>query len=175
MAKVPFTKFKCKIDDSVKQVQFNDEITIEVKQYLPIQEKLELIGKVIMQAHEPDVNYPNPVKLRVFADLEIIFSYTNIAFTDKQKEDLAKLYDLLVSSGVLDLVLENLPEDDYLNIITDINKSAKAIYDYQNSVLGVLDTVKTDYSNTELDVNNIQDALKSEDFSLIKDIVNKLG
>jgi hypothetical protein len=48
MAKVPFSKLKCKIDDSVKEVKLTDDIVIEVKQYLPIQEKLELIGKVIM-------------------------------------------------------------------------------------------------------------------------------
>ena len=54
MAKVSFTKLKCKIDDSVKQVELNDEISIEVKQYLPVQEKLALIGRVIMQAKVKD-------------------------------------------------------------------------------------------------------------------------
>ena len=40
-------------------------------------------------------NFANPVKLNVFLRLEIIFNYTNISFTDKQKEDLVKLYDIL--------------------------------------------------------------------------------
>jgi hypothetical protein len=48
MAKVPFTKLKLKTDDSVKHIQISDEITIEVRQYLPIQEKLKLIGDVVM-------------------------------------------------------------------------------------------------------------------------------
>ena len=38
MAKVPFSKLKCKINEEIKQVKLNNEITIEVKQYLPIQE-----------------------------------------------------------------------------------------------------------------------------------------
>ena len=66
MAKVPFSKLKCKINEEIKQVKLNDEITIEVKQYLPIQEKLALIGRVIELAHMQDENYSNPVKAAVF-------------------------------------------------------------------------------------------------------------
>jgi hypothetical protein len=34
-------------------------------------------------------------------DLAIVFNYTNLTFTDKQKEDLYKLYDLLMSSDFI--------------------------------------------------------------------------
>ena len=111
MAKVPFSKLKCKINEDTIPLQIGEE-TIAVKQYLPIQEKLELISKVIMQAHEQDENYSNPVKAGVYRDLEVIFAYTNISFTDKQKEDLPKLYDILYSSGVIAEVLKNIPEDE---------------------------------------------------------------
>ena len=77
MARIPFTKLKCKINTNEIPVQIGEE-TIAVKQYLPIQEKLELIGKVVMQAHEQDENYSNPVKAGVYRDLEVIFAYTNI-------------------------------------------------------------------------------------------------
>ena len=40
MAKVAYSKLKLKTKDDVKLIQLNDEITIEVKQYLPIQDKL---------------------------------------------------------------------------------------------------------------------------------------
>ena len=65
MARIPFTKLKCKINTDEIPVQIGDE-TIAVKQYLPIQEKLELISKVIMQAHEQDENYSNPVKAGIY-------------------------------------------------------------------------------------------------------------
>ena len=64
MAKVPFTKLKCKINIDEVPVQIGEE-TIAVKQYLPIQEKLGLIGKVVMAAHEQDENYSNPVKAKL--------------------------------------------------------------------------------------------------------------
>ena len=42
MAKVAFSKLGLKINNDVKTVVFNEQ-TIEVKQYLPIEEKLNLI------------------------------------------------------------------------------------------------------------------------------------
>ena len=175
MAKVPFTKLKCKINIDEIPVQIGEE-TIAVKQYLPIQEKLELIGKIIMQAHEQDENYSNPVKASVYRDLEVIFAYTNITFTDKQKEDLPKLYDMLYSSGIITEVLKNIPEDEYMEIVFGVRDSIEAIYKYQNSALGILDTIKADYSNLEYDANAIKESLGNpENLSFLKDVLTKLG
>ena len=175
MAKVPYSKLKCKINTNEIPVQIGEE-TIVVKQYLPIQEKLELIGNVVMAAHEQDENYSNPVKAGVYRDLEVIFAYTNISFTDKQKEDLPKLYDMLYSSGIIDEVLKNIPEDEYMEIVFGVRDSIEAIYKYQNSALGILDTIKADYSNLEYDANIIKESLGNPDnLSLLKDILTKLG
>ena len=175
MAKVPFTKLKCKINTNEIPVQIGEE-TIAVKQYLPIQEKLELIGNVVMAAHEQDENYSNPVKAGVYRDLEVIFAYTNISFTDKQKEDLPKLYDMLYSSGVITEVLKNIPEDEYVEIAFGVRDSIEAIYKYQNSVLGVLDTIKTDYSDLDFDADAIKAKIGNpENLTLLKDVLTKLG
>lgn len=175
MAKVPFSKLKCKINEDFIPLQIGDE-TIAVKQYLPIQEKLELIGNVVMQAHEQDANYSNPVKASVYRDLEVVFAYTNISFTDKQKEDLPKLYDMLASTGVLQQIIKAIPGQEYGEVCGGVWNSIDAIYKYQNSVLGVLDTIKTDYSNLEYDANAIKESLGNPDnLSLLKDVLTKLG
>ena len=119
MAKVSFTKLKCKVETSITHVEWEGE-TIEVKQYLPIQEKLALIGRVITQAHEQDENYSNPVKVDVFRELEMIFAYTNISFTDKQKEDLPKLYDMIYCSGLLKTIKDAIPDDEKNDILFGI-------------------------------------------------------
>ena len=171
MAKVPFSKLKLKAEDSVKEIQINDEITIEVRQYLPIQEKLKLIGDVVMQAHEQDANYSNPVKAEVFRDLEIVFAYTNLSFTDKQKEDLPKLYDMLKSSGLLDKIIEAIPEAEYNDIYGGVWQSIEAIYKYQNSVLGILDSIQNDYSNLDLDIDGLIEKIKDpESLKILKEI-----
>lgn len=175
MAKVPFTKLKCKINENEIPVQIGEE-TIAVKQYLPIQEKLALIGRVVELAHEQDNNFSNPVKAGVYRDLEIIFAYTNISFTDKQKEDLPKLYDMLYSSGIIKTVIDNIPEDEYLEIVCGIKDSVEAIYQYQNSVLGILDTINADYSALNFDASEIQKKISDpNNLELVRNVLTKLG
>ena len=96
--KPTFAKMGLKINTDFKTVTIGEQ-EIEVKQYLPISDKLDLIARVLEQAAD-DNNFSNPIKLEVFTNLEIIFTYTNIAFTDKQKEDLVKLYDILESNNI---------------------------------------------------------------------------
>ena len=171
MAKVPFSKLKCKIDDSIKQVKINEEITIEVKQYLPIQEKLGLIGRVIDIVHEQDMTFSNPVKFNVFTEMEIIFNYTNIAFTDKNKEDIPKTYDSLKSSGILDKILKEIPKEELECIVNGVINTADSIYGYQNSVLGILDSLKVQSENNDFDLKSILETLKTmEDIPTLREI-----
>ena len=174
MAKVTFTKLALKKKEEVKNIKIND-IDIEIKQYLSVNDKLDLIARVISGAHDQN-NFPNPIKIEVIGAMEIIMAYTNITFTDKQKEDIAKLYDILDSNGVINQIVSVIPEDEYHFLIDGINDTIDAVYTYQNSVLGILDTVSQDYSNLNLDATEIQKKLADKDnLSLVRDVLTKLG
>lgn len=174
MAKVSFTKLGLSKNQSINNVAWNDCI-IEVKQYLPINEKLNLISNVINFAHDEN-NYSNPVKVDVYTALEIMYAYTNINFTDKQKEDVTKLYDLIVSSGLYAAILEAIPNNEYCDLINAIEKSIDAIYSYQNSVMGILDTISSDYNNLNLDASEIQKKIGDPDnMALLREVLAKLG
>ena len=175
MAKVAFSKLKCKINDTEVPVQIGEE-TIMVKQYLPIQEKLALIGRVMELAHDQDYNFSNPVKASVYRDIEIILAYTNINFTDKQKDDLPKLYDLLVSAGIIAQVRQAIPNTELISIDKGVEDSIHAFYEYQNSILGILDTVRTDYSQLDLNASSIQEKLiNTDNIDLIKSLLTNNG
>lgn len=175
MAKVAFSKLKCKVEEIVKTIEFNGE-SIEVKQYLPIQEKLSLIGRVAELAHDEDYNFSNPVKANVFMELEMIFAYTNITFTDKQKEDLPKLYDNLRSSDFLAMIIDAIPEVEYKEIQNGVKDTIEAVYKYQNSVLGILDNIRNNYSNTEFDVKSLQKAVEElQDSPIMQEVIPLLG
>ena len=174
MAKVSLTKLGLKVNQDVKNIEFNEQI-IEVKQYLPINEKLELISSVINSAADEN-NFSNPVKENVFLTLEILYHYTNINFTDKQKEDPVKLYDLVVSSGLVDKVTDLIPEEELDEVINGVAQSVKAIYTYKNSVLGILESISQDYSALNLDATEIQQKLADPDnMALLKQVLTKLG
>ena len=174
MAKVSLTKLGLKVNQNVKNIEFNEQI-IEVKQYLPINEKLELISSVINSAADEN-NFSNPVKENVFLTLEILYHYTNINFTDKQKEDPVKLYDLVVSSGLVNKITDLIPEEELDEVINGVAQSVKAIYAYRNSVLGILESISQDYSALNLDATEIQQKLADPDnMALLKQILTKLG
>ena len=174
MAKLSFTKLGLAQNKAVKCINYNGQ-NIEIKQYLPINEKLEFIADVINSAAD-DNNFVNPMKISVITIVKIMDVYTNISFTEKQKEDPCKLYDLCVGNGFSSLVLAAIPQDELAELLTGIEDSVKAVYDYKNSVMGILDTVLSDYSNLQLDASGIQEKLADPaNMELLKSILAKLG
>lgn len=174
MAKVSFTKLGLTKNQDVKNIQWGD-YSIEVKQYLPINEKLILISNVLNNSHD-DNNFANPVKVNVYLALEIMYAYTNINFTEKQKEDITKLYDLIDSSGLLAAVIDAIPVAEYKTLVDGIHSTIDAFYNYRNSIMGILDTLKTDYSSLNFDAAEIQQKLADpENMALLKDVLAKLG
>ena len=172
--KPTFAKLKLARNNSVKVVTFND-IEVEVKQYLPINEKLQLISNVINAAADEN-NFSNPIKEDLFGTLEIIYAYTNLGFTEKQKEDPIKLYDDMISSGFADAIIKEIPSEEYNTIVNGINECAKAIYTYRNSLLGILEATVADYGNLELDANDLQSKMADpNNMTLLKDVLTKLG
>ena len=114
--------------------------------------------------------------IEIITALEFIFTYTNINVTEKQKEDICKLYDLFVSSGFYDAVIAEIPEEEQ-EWIEDVTMNViESIYAYQNSIMGILDTVSQDYDNLNLDATEIQKKLGDpENMALLKSIMTKLG
>ena len=175
MAKVTFNKLNLTKNTEIKNIDINENI-IEVKQYLPVEEKLELISYIVNMAHDEHYNFSNPVKVEVFAGIGIIKYYTNITFTEKQLENPAKIYDLLNSNNVINNVIAAIPSNEYDEIRTGIEDTIKSIYQYQNSVLGILDTIGQDYSDLNLEADTINQKLSNPDnMKLLRDVLAKLG
>ena len=174
MAKVAFSKLGLKEKKEVKTITINN-VQIEVKQYLHINNKIDIITNVINNKQDQN-NFPNPVKIEVLATLELIFAYTNLSFTEKQKEDVAKLYDLLDSNGVINEIIEAIPEEEYCFLIESLDDTIDAVYSYRNSVLGILEQVSKDYSQLDLDTTNMQKAISDPDnLALLRDVLTKMG
>lgn len=174
MAKVSFAKLGIKTDSSIDTIQFGEH-TIEVKKYLPIQEKIELISNVIIYSLDNNGFY-NPIKIKIFTALEIVYKYTNLSITDKQKEDVGKLYDQLISSGLYEKIISKINLNDLEEIELTTKETIQSLYAYKNSVLGILDDISKNYENFKIDAESIQKLLGDpENLSLVKSILTKLG
>lgn len=179
MAKVPFSKLQARINGSDCQNfyynQAGEEVYYEVKRYLPLKDKLELVSRIINQSVD-DNGFYNPMRVKLYMCLETVYAYTNLSFTEKMKEDPFKLYDILVSTGIFTDIVDCIRERDWQEIKECTWQTIENIYKYRNSVMGILDTVKADYSTLNFDATEIQQKLADpENMALLKDVLAKLG
>lgn len=177
MAKISYNKLGITKDElnKVQTVEYNDQ-TIEVKQYLPIVEKSELITRVLNNSVDENTGYYNLLKLDMNLGLEIVYAYSNISFTEKQKEDPMKLYDMLNASKVLNLIIGLVPDGEFYYLNKTTHEMANNIVSYRNSAMGIMEAISADYSNLDLDATDIQKKLNDPDnMALLKDVLTKLG
>ena len=175
MAKVGFGSLKItKVDDRVNIFTFNEK-EIEVKRYLPISDKLTLIGNAINLAADGN-RFANPMKINMYLDLEIMFAYTNITFTDKQKEDLVKLYDMLASAGFFEAMYNVIAEEEASTIHYNAARIAENMYGQMNSVYGIMENIAQDYAQVGAEADVIEQKIANpNNLTFLKDVMSKLG
>ena len=173
MTKTTYASMKLKVNTQPKEIDFEGN-KINVLQYLPIEDKYDLVMITLQKSLEDGIY--NPIKKDMYFHLYMVYMYTDISFTEKQKENPTKLYDLLNGNGLLEKIIDAVPQTEYDELIHGIYDTIDAVYSYQNSVLGILDTISQDYSNLNLDATEIQKKLADpENMALLKNIMTKLG
>ena len=167
MAQVTFTKLGLEPNfDEIAIIHCGNE-QIEVKQFLPLEKKLEVLTSIINNSID-ERGFYNTARIDFNIKMEMLYAYTNIKFTDKQKENPMKLYDNFIASGLMKQIWNLIPEDDRDWFEKHTNASIVSIMNYRNSVYGILDSLQTDYSNLNLDVDAIKNKLTND--TNIKDL-----
>lgn len=174
MAKVSFSKLGLKVNQEIKELEWNEQ-KVEVKQYLPIAEKLSLISTVLMNCQDTDFNnFMNIGKMIMYLGIQIVIHYTNINITDKMQEDPAKLYDQLISTGLLTEIVNNIDETEYIALCDWCKETCQHVYTYRNSIYGILDAMNTDYNNLDLDIQKLENEIKDpESLGIVKEMLTK--
>ena len=175
MAKISFSKLGLKVNQEVKIVEWNGQ-NIEVKQYLPISDKLDLLSNVLNHCQDTDNNnFMNIAKMTMFLTIEILLYYTNINVTEKMKEEPAKLYDQIVSTGLMTAIKEQIDEQELTSLYNWCIETCEHLYTYRNSIYAIMDAMGNDYNNLQLDAEGIQEILKNPDnLEQLKPLLTKL-
>lgn len=163
-----------KITTETIPMEFNG-VAINVQKYLPVNKKLDLISWVINQSAD-DLKFYNVGKVDIFMTIGLIQNYTNIKFTEAELADIPTLYDKVFSSGLSTMIINTIPHEEYRWVYNTLEDTINSIYKYQNSVMGILDTVTTDYKDLNFDIEQLQKNISNpENLTLLKDVVTKLG
>lgn len=171
---ITFAEMNLNLNSNNKKFNYFDQ-EIEVKQYLPIQDKLQLISSVVNLSSD-DNGFINPVKVNTFMELYLVYYYTNIEFNEEEKDNFIQTYDLLSQSALLKNVLLNIPEDELEMIEEGVYNTISELYAYKNSVMGILENISADYSNLDLEASKIQQKLADpNNMAFLKNVLTKLG
>lgn len=176
MAKVSFSKLGVKPNNDVEEVKFGNA-TIEIKQYLPMADKIQLIERVVNAAAPSSGDrIINWAYVNVMIDLLLVEYYSNISFTDKQKEDTYKFYDNLFGSGLGDLIVDAIPEDELDWIVENINLIIESVFTYKTSAMGIFEGISDDYKNLDLNADDIKAKLADRNgVEFLQEVLDKMG
>lgn len=151
---ISYANMKLKPVTTTHKFEWNGN-EIEVLDYLPIEDKYDLIMITLQKSLED--GYYNPVKIDEFFHLHLIYMYTNINFTEKQKEDEHKLYDSLKSNGLIDAFIEQMNEFDYSELFNMLDDTKRELTEYKRSTSALIQSLVSDLPKQAEAMKNIMD------------------
>ena len=130
---------------------------INIKKYLPINDKKDLVEITLQKAEQADGTY-NEILIDMYFNLHLVYLYTDIVFTDEDREDEMKLYDELESSGMLERILNKIPDEEY-NVLMDYLKAMREeISSYKHSAAAMVQKLIVDLpKNAEAAAKIVED------------------
>lgn len=174
MAKISLSKITPvkKIDPIM--ITLGDQ-NIEVIQYLPVQEKMEMLEHILSHAID-DTGFFNPTRLEVFFTLFMIKTYTNISITEKMIEEAPKTYDLLEMNGVIEKIVSAIPTEEYASILNATEETAQHVSQHLTSFASMLTNILEDYKSAQIDVDTMAQTLSDPaQMGLVRDVLAKMG
>lgn len=151
-----------KINTEVNTVEVGEN-QIQVLQYLPIQDKIDLI-QIALQKSEQNSIY-NEMKLEMYFNLYLIYMYTNLEFSDEDKEDEFKLYNELESNGIILDVIGAMDEDEYDNLLSYLKVMQSNNSSYRHSAAALVQTMIQDMPKNAAATREIVDNFDKEKFN----------
>ena len=137
--------------DKVIGEYLGQELT--VKQYLPLEEKIYLIERV-MNLCAGSGTFCNPVKVKVLTEIEMVLTYSNIEIGEELLvEDVYKVYDFFVLSGIMANVLSSIEPQEKAFIESACWETSEKLTTFNNSLMGALTRLNEEsaFNNLNLD------------------------
>ena len=125
--------FNKSISKENKVIDFNGS-EIQIINYLPVQDKYDLIMVTVQKSKEK--NMYNPFLIDLYFDLNVIYLYTNIIFNAEDRAEEAGLYDTLKKSGLIDEVKKNIDNDELELLKFYVEAVANYSVQYSNTFKG---------------------------------------
>ncbi|MCI7527380.1 MAG: hypothetical protein MSA65_03660 [Mollicutes bacterium] len=176
--KVSFANLKLKVQDISHEVQFSNDngqtIAFSIIDYLPIQDKLDLVNIAIAKSRD-GYNNINRYLAKELMNLYIVIMYTNISFTEKQKENEYKLYDILKSNQVIETVIKAMPQQEYLELQTLLEMLIEDEKNMNKSIAGAINNLLENLPKSAEAAQDIINSFDQEKYGQVLDLAKSVG
>ncbi len=161
-----FKDLNLQIKDEEKVIKINDK-EIHIKKYLPVSEKLDIIDIALQKAQEADGWY-NELKLEIYFNLNILYSYTDLEFSDEERANPEELYDILESNKIFEYIIAGLEKSEYEYLYSYLKAVKEDRISHSNSAAGVIKTLIQDLPKNASAANEILNSFDPEKFKELK-------
>ena len=160
-----YSNINLKLHTGVNCFSINPECEVNVLQYLPIEDKNNIIQLAIQNAEENGII--NNLLLDMYFRLYIVYSYTDLEFTEDEKADPVVLFDVLESNGIIDAVTQAIPEKEwfYLNEMMEVMSRKKM--EHRNSIAATIQNFIEMLPKNAEAANEIIKNFNPEDFQAV--------
>ena len=162
MSIINYADLKIENVEHAVPMQWGDH-TITVAQRLSIQDKCDLIESTLRQSEENGVY--SLIKLDAYFHLNLIFLYTNVAFTEEERADEAALFDALESSGFMDAFMKVINAEEYNYLYDTLLKMAKIRSKHNNTISGLANKLLVEMPEAMELAKNVMESFDKEKFA----------
>ena len=169
-----FKDLDLKVQEVKQTIKFGQGKELTVRTYLPLAEKTSLIEYVVDMSLDQNTGRFSPVRVETFFSLAVAHYYAGIDFEDDVNAAVA--YDALETSGLLDIIMSAIDEEELEFMKELVQDTVKDIADYNSSFAGIVRIASTDAKGLDDTVDTLLSKVRDkEGLELLSEIKNVVG
>jgi hypothetical protein len=159
-----FKDLNLKPNTETTVLNFNN-YEINVLKYLPIEDKNALVQLALQNSEENGIY--NPVKINMFAELYLVYLYTDIEFTEEEKNDPKTLYDILKGNNIINMVISVILPSEYEYLCDALKETMERKMKYRNTIASVINNLMENLPKNAEAAADIINKFNPEDFQRV--------
>lgn len=158
------------------QIKVNDTTDLEVRRYLPIDEKAGFIQFVTETSLDENTGCFSPLRLEVYFSLAVCRWYAGIMFDAEDLINAGVTYDLLDQNGVITDIMAAIPESELTFLQELVEETTTDIARYNASAAGIINNMSKSADGLGGQIDEIMKKVKNkEGLELLEEIKNVVG
>ena len=105
----------------------------------------------------------------MYFELYIVNMYSDIDFTQEEKDDAVQTYDILASNGIIQAIIATIPQTEYIELCNMFEVTKKNKMKYKNSIAAAIYRFVNDLPINAEAAKEIIEKFNPEDFQQVID------